>query len=280
VPEVLMASPVFQLVAILSLALLPPVYSISVLWIGNSYTYYNDLPTIVSKLAQAAGEGYEFDSHLEGGWSWEKHWNSNETLQKIGSKAWDVVVLQEYSTRPAYNEERVCRDTVTYLDNLVAKIKESSPEGRLQFYQTWGRPFGLASECPNLPQFCEYATMQDALTASYSTFACMKKPASVAPVGESFRQVRNTQGDEFFFSLYNTGGVSDHHPSLAGSYLSGLVHFLSLFPHSTVLGITETMGLDQATAAILQEAAEETWALGLPWTFPAGEECDLCMCNC
>ena len=112
---------------------------------GNSYTYYNDLPTIVSKLAQAAGEGYEFDSHLEvsplssepfwyilitchmlhsvcdvnivplelltkyvflfhisyfillvhqGGWSWEKHWNSNETLQKIGSKAWDVVVLQ------------------------------------------------------------------------------------------------------------------------------------------------------------------------------------------
>merc|ERR1712156_654465 len=248
-----MASPAFQLVAILTLALLSPVYSISVLWIGNSYTYYNDLPTIVSKLAEAAGEGYEFDSHLEGGWSWEKHWNSNETLQKIGSKAWDVVVLQEYSTRPAYNEERVCRDTVTYLDNLVAKIKESSPEGRLQFYQTWGRPFGLASECPNLPQFCEYASMQDALTASYSTFACMKKPASVAPVGESFRQVQNTQGDEFFFSL---------------------------FPDSTVLGITETMGLDQATAAILQEAAEETWALGLPWTFPAGEECDLCMCNC
>ena len=32
---------------------------------GNSYTYYNDLPTIVSKLAEAAGEGYEFDSHLE-----------------------------------------------------------------------------------------------------------------------------------------------------------------------------------------------------------------------
>ena len=32
---------------------------------GNSYTYYNDLPTIVSKLAEAAGEPIEFDSHLE-----------------------------------------------------------------------------------------------------------------------------------------------------------------------------------------------------------------------
>ena len=30
----------------------------------------------------------------QGGWSWEKHWNSNETLEKIGSRAWDVVVLQ------------------------------------------------------------------------------------------------------------------------------------------------------------------------------------------
>ena len=38
--------------------------------------------------------------------------------------------------------------------------RESSPAGRLQFYQTWGRPFGLASECPSLPQFCEYSTMQ------------------------------------------------------------------------------------------------------------------------
>ena len=31
--------------------------------------------------------------------------------------------MQEYSTRPAYDEERVCRDTVTFLDKLVAKIK-------------------------------------------------------------------------------------------------------------------------------------------------------------
>ena len=38
-------------------------------------------------------------------------------------KTWKQYHLKEYSTRPAYNEERVCRDTVTYLDNLVAKIK-------------------------------------------------------------------------------------------------------------------------------------------------------------
>ena len=40
--------------------------------------------------------------------------------------------------------------------------------------------------------------------------------------------------------------------SLAGSYLSGLLHFLALFPDNSVLGITETMGLDDATAGLLQ----------------------------
>ena len=29
-----------------------------------------------------------------------------------------------------------------------------------------------------------------------------------------------------------------------------------------------------------QEAAEETWELGLPWDFPTGEDCNLCICHC
>jgi len=135
------------------LASLPFSHSISVLWIGNSYTYYNDLPTIVSKLAEAAGETIEFDSHLEGGWSWEKHWNSNETLEKIGSRAWDVVVLQEYSTRPAYNEEQVCRDTVTFLNNLVAKIKRAVLRGGCSFIRHGAGPLALPQSVPTFPSF-------------------------------------------------------------------------------------------------------------------------------
>ena len=46
--------------------------------------------------------------------------------------------------------------------------------------------------------------------------------------------------------------------SLAGSYLSGLLHFLALFPDNSVLGITETIGLDDATAGLLQVVLEAT----------------------
>ena len=66
------------------------------------------------------------------------------------------------------------------LDVLVKMIKTSSPEAVLQFYQTWGRETGEASLCTTNPQFCTFETMQDALTASYSAFACMNTPARYA----------------------------------------------------------------------------------------------------
>lgn len=169
--------------------------------------------------------------------------------------------------------------------------RSNNPATTIQFYQTWGRPFGLASQCPAHHQFCEYERMQAALTTSYSTFACMNRPSTVAPVGEAFHFVKQTQGEDAFHLLYNTGGVSDHHPrsltptptlvipSLEGSYLSALLHFLALF-HTSVVGNSETMGLEEATVGMLQEAAEVTWAEGLPWTFPQDSSCNLCICHC
>jgi len=232
---------------------------LSVFFIGNSYTYYNDLPNIVHKLAKADSMHLEIDSHTEGGWSWEKHASSQETLDKLSSQVWDVVVLQEQSTRPAYPEDIICTDTMPYLHQLEEHIRARSPQAHLQFYLTWGRAFGLSSQCSTYPEFCDYSSMQDQLTSSYTTFACMTKPAKVAPVGEAFRLMKELYGDEEFYKLYNTGGVSDHHPSLGGSYLSGLIHYLALFPHKDVVGNTETMGLDSDYATLLQEVAMATW---------------------
>ena len=40
--------------------------------------------------------------------------------------------MQEYSTRTAFDEERICRDTVAPLDTLVSLIKQSSPNATIQ----------------------------------------------------------------------------------------------------------------------------------------------------
>jgi len=250
---------------------------LKVLWIGNSYTYFNDLPTMVAKVAKADGIDLEYDSHTEGGWTWDDHFHSQETLDKINSQQWDVVIMQEYSTRPAYDEDTVCKNTVPYLDELVSLILANNPATLIQFYLTWGRPYGHAELCKEQEQFCAYETMQAALTSSYTTFACMKKPARAAPVGEAFKYVKENYGDKTFFSLYNTLGLFDHHPSLKGSYLAALTHYLALF-NSSVVGNTETFGLDSDLVAELQVSAEMTWMEG-DWEFGADSECDLCMCQ-
>merc|ERR1712112_399145 len=179
-------------------------------------------------MAAADGNQYEYDSHLEGGWTWEKHAQSEETLSKISSQKWDVVVLQEYSTRLAYN----------------------------QFYLSWGRPYGEDSLCGEQEQFCQYETMQDALTAGYTKVACMKKPSRVAPVGEGFRNVKLTNGDELFRELYF---IDEKHPSLAGSYLSALTHYMALYNLTSInMETIPKFGLDDEIVKPLIAAAEKT----------------------
>ena len=57
------------------------------------------------------------------------------TINKIKKRAWDVVILQEQSQRPAFDEDQVCKDTVPALDMLVKLIKESSPNAIIQVNQ-------------------------------------------------------------------------------------------------------------------------------------------------
>ena len=50
-----------------------------VLWIGNSYTYHNDVPKMVQQLASSDGKTITYDSHTNGGWSWIDHAPSSVT---------------------------------------------------------------------------------------------------------------------------------------------------------------------------------------------------------
>lgn len=71
-----------------------------VLFIGNSYTYFNDLPGLLARLASAGGTEMTVETVAEGGMTLLGHLRSGEAVPAIRSGTWDVVVLQEQSTRP------------------------------------------------------------------------------------------------------------------------------------------------------------------------------------
>jgi len=71
-----------------------------VLFVGNSYTYVNDLPGIFKGLSNSLGRSVYTDMSAPGGYSLEQHLTNTETLLKISAGNWNYVVLQEQSQMP------------------------------------------------------------------------------------------------------------------------------------------------------------------------------------
>ena len=72
---------------------------LKILFIGNSYTYYNSTPEVVKALLQERFPKQEVETQLisGGGMTLADHWKNESTLESIQSGAWDYVVLQEQS---------------------------------------------------------------------------------------------------------------------------------------------------------------------------------------
>lgn len=69
----------------------------SVLFIGNSYTYVNDLPNTLRQLALSLGDTVTVASSAPGGYTLFQHSTYQPTLDAIAAQPWDYVVLQEQS---------------------------------------------------------------------------------------------------------------------------------------------------------------------------------------
>ena len=94
---------------------------LKVLFIGNSYTYVNDLPALVVALADAAGgRKIETDQQLPGGCTLEGHVKGKKAIEKIRERKWDVVVLQGHSLESILNRESMQK----YARILDAEIKK------------------------------------------------------------------------------------------------------------------------------------------------------------
>ena len=116
---------------------------LSVLFIGNSYTYYNSLWTIFRGLASKAGYKVTVSSITSGGYTLEKFADPDdehgkkvaEALDPKNAGKYDFVVLQEQSKRPALDGGRARFYNATR--ELCEKIRAIGAEPIL--YSTWAR---------------------------------------------------------------------------------------------------------------------------------------------
>lgn len=217
-----------------------------ILFVGNSYTYCNDMPTrYFGEIMEAAGYSVKILSLTKGGWTLSGSANSQDELGKqvdmaLTHQDFDFVILQEQSMTPAVNSGSFY-NAVKRLDK---KIRECGATPVL--YATWGRKQGSGdlAACGLTAE-----TMTWKLAASYEHMG-QTHDIPVAHVGLAFWDIVQ---NERRVNLFDT---DLSHPNAAGSYLAALTIF------ARITGVDPTTvdyegGVGSNIEPILKEAARK-----------------------
>ncbi len=220
-----------------------------VLFLGNSYTYVNDLPSTFARLAQSGGMAVEADMVANGGETLTQHASSADDAKKIASQSWTYVVLQEQSDTPAYDS--ASSSMYSPARTLVDMARASGAATML--FMTWAHRDGEASAGRGT-----YESAQGGVDATYLTLAG-ELSVPVAPVGYTWLHVRMDHPD---VNLWQDDGS---HPSAAGTYLAACVFYAAIFRRSPE-GLSYHGGASNAEAQILQqEAARRVLDMQAQW---------------
>ena len=162
---------------------------LSLLFIGNSHTYYNDMPRLVQLRADEEGYNCRVTMIAHGGWYLSQHAAEPETRFNILYGKYDYVVLQEHA-HPFGPEE----DFLTAAIALNKMIREAGSTPII--YECWAKK--------DEPE--KQAHMNEV-----HRHVAEEIRALIAPVGENWWTYRKSRPD---LEMYDGDGA---HASRAGS---------------------------------------------------------------
>ena len=162
---------------------------VNILFIGNSHTYYHDMPQIVQRLAVDAGYVCHVVMLAHAGWFLARHAREPEVRFNILHGGFDYVVLQEHAH--PFGTEKKFLDAASALNRMIRRAG-SIPV----IYESWARKAEPEKQAQMNEVHRRIASRIDAL---------------VAPVGESWWEYQKSRPD---LEMYAEDG---EHASKAGS---------------------------------------------------------------
>jgi len=225
-----------------------------VLFIGNSYTSFNNLPQIYQRIAASAGHApRQLKAAMPDGMTLHAHLVYPATLSLIDEGNWDVVVVQAQSQEAAASEQisEVRSNFLEGATGLYDRIKGRSPHAKIIFYETWARHTAYWNEPGADSSVGSSAVdMQARIRKWYQKAVAERKDFIIAPVGEAWelnyknpKAVRLHQSD-------------NSHPAFNGSYLAALVIYGTIY-HTQKVNVSYAGGLSPAQALYLQTIASQ-----------------------
>lgn len=197
--------------------------SLKVFFVGNSYTYFNNLPELVEGISESLdGPVVTSGVHTHPGINLRTHLDDGH-LQKLFSSSnnesadWDVVVLQDNSWLGTHDanpetgklsDPEVFHDAVRELHTMLGSFGASG-----MLYMTWAK-YDFPDQTPKL-------------ASAYNEIGS-ELGLGVAPVGLAWATVREERPD---IDLFIPDGS---HPSALGSYLTASVLYAQITGMSPV----------------------------------------------
>ncbi len=252
---------------------------INVLFIGNSLTYFYDMPQTVQKMLnetnlnirieQSTFPGQSLDGHLsdiitsrtENGINTRKkeEGEKTETEIKIAEKKWDVVILQTgtISVLIPENRELITNKAISEIKKLV-----SNPNCKFILFNTWPSK----NEYPK--QYCYPSRMIDKSILKERccspTLENLEQETNL--INESYDSVarknnllKSDNGNKFYEVLTNYPEIElyedDSHPNKYGAFLNACI-FYQILTNKKASELKFTGEIEPKIAELLKQIAE------------------------
>jgi hypothetical protein len=211
-----------------------------VLFLGHSYTYYNDMPSMVVAMADSAGSPVRYDivMHAFPNASLENHWHDRRTQSLLAQHDWDKVIIQPETCCQLFDP-----DSSHFLSG-----------GRLLDGAGRTRPAIVASWAPSE---AFYSNLPISREEHLQNIGSNNRALASQTGGQLINVVRvweDVLSEDLPFSLYEDG----NHPSLYGSYLAALVIYAEI-AKTDVANVTYVpWGMSADDAALLRDRAQRS----------------------
>ncbi|MEM9362978.1 MAG: SGNH/GDSL hydrolase family protein [Bacteroidota bacterium] len=175
---------------------------VKLLFVGNSLTYYNDLPDLVKQEALKKNIHLNVDMVAYPNYALIDHWDDGKVQKMIKEENYDFVLIQQGPSSQSYGRE------VLFDYGRRFKTLCDTNGAQLTFFMVW----------PSKNHFTTF----DSVIKNHED-AAKAINAGICPVGKVWKTHFDTTAD---YSFYGSDGF---HPSLKGSQAAAKVIITCLF---------------------------------------------------
>jgi len=221
----------------------------NILFIGNSFTFYWNLPLVVEAMANERNYNFDITQSTGSGSSLKDHWLENDELKSktlIETEKYDRVVIQDKSLNPLQN----LVESRKYFTDFIELVKANN--GTPYIYATWMYK-GISNNNYDIVDPIQHALQPVA----------DKTGSIMVPIDQAFRIFQQSHPNIPIFMSDNK------HPSPVGTYLAACVYF-RIFTGESPLGLSRRyerkdengkkifLGMvEKSSAIICQEIVDE-----------------------